>query len=57
MSLMFHSFAFIAARFLSDPKLLHSDFYTLKYSYDTFALEFKLEYLVYKGYGVQDNAP
>jgi hypothetical protein len=39
------------ARFLSDPKLLHSDFYTLKYSYDTFALEFKLEYLVYKGYG------
>jgi hypothetical protein len=43
-------------RFLSDPKLLHSDFYTLKYSYDTFALEFKLEHLIYKGYGFQ-NAP
>jgi hypothetical protein len=39
------------ARFLQDPKLFHSDFFSLKYSYDTFALEFKLEYLIYKGYG------
>lgn len=45
-----------APRFLSDPKLLHSDFYNLKYSYDTFSLDFKLEYLVYKGYGAQNAA-
>lgn len=34
------------ARTIEDPKLLHSDFYTLKYSYDTFAMDFKLENLL-----------
>lgn len=40
------------ARFISDPKLLHSDFYVCKFIYDNFAINFKYERLVLTGSAV-----